>query len=148
MFIEVSYPISHHMPVYPGLPDVELNDRERIANGDAWNGTVMTIYTHAGTHVDAPSHYRDGASTLDMIPIEHFMYEHPVMVEIDACESYLITIDDICNTPGATEADLLFFTPAGGKSARTTLKPTPMTSRHFQPRQQPSFAQKCRSAKQ
>ena len=109
MLVEVSYPITHHMPVYPGLPEVELVDRERIVNGDAWNGTVMTIYTHAGTHVDAPSHYKDGASTIDQIPIEHFQYRHPLLITVDGCKDYLISVDDIKNAPGVEEADILFF---------------------------------------
>ena len=109
MFIEISYPISDHMPVYPGLPDVVLADRERIANGDAWNGTVVTVYTHAGTHVDAPSHYRDGATTLDAVPIERFLYDAPLMIEVAGERDYLISVEDVAGAPGVEDADLLLF---------------------------------------
>ena len=109
MYIEVSYPVSHHMPLYPGLPEVELVDRERIANGDAWNGTVMTIYTHAGTHVDAPSHYKDGAMTLDQVPLERFMYDTPLMVNVEGSENYLISVEDIEATDGVKDAGMLLF---------------------------------------
>ena len=109
MFVEVSYPVSHHMPVYPGLPEVELVDRERIANGDAWNGTVMTIYTHAGTHVDAPCHYRDGAMTLDQVPLERFMYDAPLLIPINAEKNYLISVEDVAGAPGVEQADFLLF---------------------------------------
>ena len=109
MFVEVSYPIYDHMPLYPGLPDTELRDRERIANGDAWNGTVMTIYTHAGTHVDAPSHYRDGATTLDRVPLERFMYDAPLMVEVPGCKDYLISVEDVAGAQGVKDADFLLF---------------------------------------
>ena len=52
--VEIGYPISNNMPVYPGLPEVTLNLREDITKGDQWNGPVLSIYLHAGTHVDAP----------------------------------------------------------------------------------------------
>lgn len=37
---------------------------------DGWAGTTITIDSHCGTHVDAPSHFVAGAIGVDQIPLE------------------------------------------------------------------------------
>ena len=115
-YVELGYPVYPGMPVYPGLPEVELVLREDQAKGDDWNGSVLTIYLHAGTHVDAPWHYMSGdAPKLDdveRVPTESFVYAHPVLIDIDpkGAQNYLISIADL-RAIGAElyEADALFF---------------------------------------
>lgn len=110
--VEIGYPISNNMPVFPGLPEVTLNLREDITKGDPWNGSVLSIYLHAGTHVDAPWHYMGGdAPGIDKIPIEKFFYSKPLLIDAPAKkENDLITIEQI--TAYGDElmtADLLIF---------------------------------------
>lgn len=35
-----------------------------------WNARVLHLYSHSGTHVDAPFHYEAGMQTVDQIPLE------------------------------------------------------------------------------
>ena len=110
-YVELGYPIFEGMPVYPGLPEVSVELRESLEKGDSWNGSVLSIYLHAGTHVDSPWHYMGGdAPGIDKIPIENFFYKKPLLISIEVQEKdYLITIDDIKKYEGLDEADILIF---------------------------------------
>lgn len=37
---------------------------------DGWNATTLQLYSHAGTHMDAPHHFGVSAETIDQIPLE------------------------------------------------------------------------------
>lgn len=110
-YVELGYPIYKGMPVYPGLPEVDIKPRESLENGDDWNGSVLTIYLHAGTHVDAPWHYMGGdAPGIDKIPIDKFFYKKPMLIDVPVLKKdYLITIDDFINYSDIEQADLLIF---------------------------------------
>lgn len=99
-YVELGYPIYDGMGVYPGLPVPTVKIREDLTKGDAWNGSVMDIYLHAGTHCDAPWHYMGGdapkMSDTKALPPESFVYDHPLMVDCPFTEKNgLITIDMI-----------------------------------------------------
>jgi arylformamidase len=61
------------MHFYPGDPTLEQTQIRAIARGDAANLTHLTMGAHTGTHVDAPSHFIDGAPTLEQIPLDRFV---------------------------------------------------------------------------
>jgi Predicted metal-dependent hydrolase len=109
-YVEIGYPIYEGMPVYPGLPEVKLSLRERQDKGDYWNGSVLSIYLHAGTHVDAPWHYVPGAPTIDQIPIDRFIYQHPLMLDCPCEFQGLISTEQLKTAgPELAEADFLIF---------------------------------------
>jgi kynurenine formamidase len=37
---------------------------------DGWNTRMLHLYSHSGTHMDAPLHFGAGAGTVDRIPLE------------------------------------------------------------------------------
>ena len=51
-------------PVYPGDPAPRLHRLKELENGDDCNLTALYACSHAGTHVDAPSHFIEGGSTV------------------------------------------------------------------------------------
>lgn len=111
-YVELGYPVYEGMPVYPGLPEVKVALRENLEAGDDWNGSVLTIYLHAGTHVDAPWHYMGGSAPgIDLIPIDRFFYRHPLLLDVPAkCKNDLITIEQLkAYGEELYEADLLIF---------------------------------------
>lgn len=111
-YVELAYPIYEKMPVYPGLPEVNLRRRDNMDKGDEWNGSVLSVYLHAGTHVDAPWHYMGGdAPGIDSIPIDRFFYQHPMLLDVPAQQpNELITLDRLKSfSPEIYEADLLIF---------------------------------------
>lgn len=110
MYVEVGYKIYEGMPVYPGLPEVKVTSREQISKGDGWNGSVLSMYLHAGTHADAPWHYVSEAFGIDKVPIESFIYKKPLLITIPWKENDLITIDDLKMAGKKLyEADIIFL---------------------------------------
>jgi arylformamidase len=116
-YIEVGYPIYDGMPVYPGLPEVRLIQREQMKNGDPWNASILSIYLHAGTHVDAPWHYVESGIGIDQIPIENFIYKKPLLIATKWEPNHLITIDELKKIGGEAlyEADIIFFNSGNWK---------------------------------
>jgi arylformamidase len=66
---DVSVAITASMPVYPGDPAVDIEQTHKMERGDVANVTRLSFGAHTGTHVDAPSHFIDGAMTVDQIPL-------------------------------------------------------------------------------
>lgn len=64
------------MAVEPGMatnrPDHQppvFESYSRI-DADGWTGTLVTIDTHCGTHIDAPSHFVDGGANVDRLDLD------------------------------------------------------------------------------
>lgn len=109
-YVELAWPIYEGMPVYPGLPEVKLEGRERLEKGDPWNGTVLSTYLHAGTHVDAPWHHMTNGKGIDEIPIEDFIYNKPLLVDCPLGANEFITVSHLEKYgDDLYEADILFF---------------------------------------
>lgn len=60
------------LTISPNLPGVSISQAKRLSE-DGWNATNIRLYSHCGTHVDAPIHFGIGDVTLDKMPLEHFM---------------------------------------------------------------------------
>ncbi|WP_317890818.1 cyclase family protein [Paenibacillus arenilitoris] len=69
--IDLSLRIAEGMPVYPGDPEVKVKVAHTYESHN-WELRQLSIGTHTGTHVDAPSHMHPGAATLDELPLERF----------------------------------------------------------------------------
>lgn len=120
MYVELGYEIYQGMPVYPGLPEVTVASREQISKGNGWNGSVLSMYLHAGTHADAPWHYVDDAFGMDKIPLESFIYEKPILISVPWQENYLVTIDDLKWAGDELySADMIFFNTGYWKFSHT-----------------------------
>ncbi|MGB9181300.1 MAG: cyclase family protein [Pyrinomonadaceae bacterium] len=67
---DISVPITAAMPTYPGDPAVEIKQAQSLSAGDAANVTLLNFGAHTGTHVDAPAHFIEGASKVDMLSLD------------------------------------------------------------------------------
>jgi kynurenine formamidase len=70
--IDLTHQISENMPMYPGTDAPTLHtacsyDEHGFAE------TLIGLYSHTGTHIDAPSHLYANGTTLDKYPIEQFV---------------------------------------------------------------------------
>lgn len=61
-------------PVYPGDPTPEITEATTIKK-DGFAMRKLTLLTHHGTHVDAPSHMIVGGKHLSDFPLETFVGE-------------------------------------------------------------------------
>jgi kynurenine formamidase len=60
------------MPLADGLRGVSI-EPARTLEKDGWNATTLHLYSHCGTHMDAPTHFAVGEQTIDQIPLETCM---------------------------------------------------------------------------
>lgn len=70
---DVTIPIEENMLLYPGDPETRIDRYFRIKRGDAFNLSRISMGTHTGTHIDAPSHYLDNGTTVDRLDPEIFI---------------------------------------------------------------------------
>ncbi len=68
--IDVTVALSPDLTVWPGDPAIEFEPTSRIADGDSANVSRLAFGTHCGTHMDAPRHFIEGASTVDQMPLQ------------------------------------------------------------------------------
>lgn len=62
---------------------------------DGWNATTLHLYSHVGTHMDAPLHFNVTEQTIDTIPPERLITKAWVVHLKDVQPNSLITIADI-----------------------------------------------------
>lgn len=56
----------------PGMRGVEWEQAKTVER-DGWNARTLHLYSHAGTHMDAQTHFAAGPGTIDMTPLERCM---------------------------------------------------------------------------
>ena len=70
--IELTHTIQGDMPVYPGTEQPVLTTACTIREA-GYRETLLHMYSHTGTHMDAPAHMIEGGKTLDTFPAEAFV---------------------------------------------------------------------------
>ena len=60
------------LPLASGARGVRIEPARRLET-DGWNATTLCLYSHCGTHIDAPVHFGVGAETIDAIAMENLM---------------------------------------------------------------------------
>lgn len=110
MFIEISYPISPDIPVFPGSPDEEFIPYMRIRKGEICNSTMVHHFLHSGTHVDVPFHFDNQGRTVDQIPVEDFCYTKPIIVQKMVPKGGFVQLEDLkAYGPSLYQADILLI---------------------------------------
>jgi kynurenine formamidase len=70
--IDLTYPLTPGMPVYPGSPEPEIRTLASYGR-DGFREQLLSLCSHTGTHMDAPRHLLAEGKALDQFPIDHFM---------------------------------------------------------------------------
>ena len=60
------------LPLASGDRGVKIEPARRLET-DGWNATTLSLYSHCGTHMDAPIHFGVGTQTIDSISSESFI---------------------------------------------------------------------------
>jgi arylformamidase len=72
IFHDLTHPLVPGMPVYPGDPPVAFSPAATIET-NGFRVTQVSFGTHAGTHLDAPSHFLAAGSGVEAIPLERLI---------------------------------------------------------------------------
>lgn len=70
--IDLTHTIRENMPVYPGTEKPKL----KVANAhkaDAFQETLISMYSHTGTHIDPPFHILENGKKLDSYEADAFV---------------------------------------------------------------------------
>jgi kynurenine formamidase len=103
--IDLSQPLYDGSPNCPAHPPVRVEILEDYADG-GWRVEGLTLASHTGSHVDAPSHRMPDGKTLDDLPLETF-----------TGPAYIADLRDaVCASApfGAAELAARLPAPAGG----------------------------------
>ena len=71
-FTDVTLGISNAMPVWPGDPEVHIRAVKSILT-DGFAVSEITIGSHTGTHIDAPSHFIKGGKDVDGLDLSRLI---------------------------------------------------------------------------
>jgi kynurenine formamidase len=83
MFRLLSFPLSADAPVWPtNPPAAQTEAHSSIANGDDANTTVIHLFSHSGTHLDAPKHFNDKGASAYQLPIERYIFHAPLVIDV------------------------------------------------------------------
>jgi len=107
--IDLTHLISEDMPVYPGTEGPVLSPANTY-DKDGFKETLMTMYTHTGTHMDPPAHLFAGRTTLDQFPADQFVGRALVIDCTDLADGERVPLSYMTRYgQKAEEADFLLF---------------------------------------
>ena len=78
MIYDLSYTVGPDTMAYPGTEKPVLKVMNTVER-DGFQETLLSMFSHAGTHMDAPAHMIIGAPYLDTLPAERFCGKAYVM---------------------------------------------------------------------
>lgn len=70
--IDLTHTMHKDMPVFPGTEKPIFLPANTIEK-DGFKETKFSMYSHTGTHIDAPSHMLEGGKFLEELEIRHFI---------------------------------------------------------------------------
>lgn len=103
--VDLSHTVSPNMPVYPGTEQPIFITGCSIEEIGFLEKKV-TMYSHTGTHVDAPAHLIKDADTLDLLAIEHF-HGSALMLNFENDKSKTIDVSSL--EPYEKEIEIIDF---------------------------------------
>jgi arylformamidase len=107
-WIDVSVPLRDGIPIFEGDPTFKLEWAFTIAGGAPCNVGRIEMGVHTGTHLDAPSHFIDGAPASESIPLEAGMGPAWV-VDATGLEGAAIGVDDLAALAIPDDATRVLF---------------------------------------
>lgn len=62
---------------------------------DGWNANTIQLYSHSGTHMDAPFHFEVSKQTIDVIPVNRFVGKAWLVDLSHVGPNQLISVNDL-----------------------------------------------------
>jgi arylformamidase len=120
--IDISWPINHATTSYKDRQPVAFEHLKQFEPHGV-RESVIHIYSHTGTHIDAPSHFIQDGATIDQIPAHTFI--GPCTVVDMTAVSHSITSADLEQLT-INEGDIILF-----KTTNSDLPPTAPFAHNF-----------------
>lgn len=82
------------LPITNDMPGVAISTAKRIET-DGWNASTLQLYSHAGTHMDAPRHFLPTGATIDQQDLSVLVGEAIVVNLAPAAPKQLFRAEDL-----------------------------------------------------
>ena len=107
--IDLTHTIKENMPVYLGTGTPKLEPANTYEE-NGFQETLVSFYSHTGTHMDPPAHLFAGRTTLDAFPASQFLGRALVIDCTHLREGEAITMKELRKYGGAEDTvDFLLF---------------------------------------
>jgi len=90
------------LPVTNSMRGVEIRVAKTIAT-DGWNASTLNLYSHAGTHMDAPRHFLNEGSCMEEMDLNVCCGPARIVNLAPVVERQLLTVADIEGAIGAVQ---------------------------------------------
>lgn len=108
IFVELSHPWGHNIPVWPGDADVYIRRTVTHARNGVLSQRIRT-HMHVSTHVNAPIYLVQGGKTVAELPLRHF-FGTGVILDIPKNEWELVDVADLERaTPKVEPGDIVLI---------------------------------------
>jgi arylformamidase len=91
--IDLTMRITPSMRVFPGSPQPCFIPWSR-SDLQGYDSEAMFMSTHTGTHVDAPSHFKPGLASIDMISVDRLV-SNATLIRVEKTANQLIERQDL-----------------------------------------------------
>lgn len=106
----ISHAFSKDTPVYRYSPPIVIYGHRLIERGDKFNNYRLELWNHHGTHIDGPNHIHREWKRLCEFPIDYFVFERPLLIDLKATDNELISAEALRDALGdARDPDLLLI---------------------------------------
>jgi predicted dehydrogenase/kynurenine formamidase len=118
-FTKTKRVIDLSLPVSNSLPGANISPAKTI-DRDGWNATTLTLYSHSGTHMDAPRHFLPSGVSLDQQDLAVCCGPARIVDMGTAQPRQLLTVEDVESRLGTVyPGDRLLFRTGWSKRAGT-----------------------------
>ncbi len=105
--IDLTHAIREDMPVYPGTEKPKLTVASTYEK-DLFKETLLTMFSHTGTHIDPPAHIIEGKRTLDSFDAEQFVGKG-LVIDCKNIKNGEISLEILMSYRDIEMADFLLF---------------------------------------
>ncbi len=91
----LSYPLDVNDPGFPSEPTLTLETCTSTDNGDVYNSSKIHLFNHFGTHFDAPRHFNPQGVSITQLPLDQFIYNKPLLLDIPKNTGEMIEPEDL-----------------------------------------------------
>lgn len=92
---DLTLPIHSGMKSFPGEPGGYFLPFAVLDDGSDFAAQQLVLYSHLGTHMDAPAHFLPGGDTIDRIPLDRVVGDAMVAKALLPQGASELTIDDL-----------------------------------------------------
>lgn len=103
----LSHQLNERTPLYAGDGRIRLKKANSIRKGNSCNTMYWSFCNHTGTHIDAPSHFIEGAKSISDLKAKDFIFSRIGLVSFKKIKpGYVVTKDDLTSV---RDCQLLFL---------------------------------------